>query len=140
MAMAVARAYVAGYSLERVAEGFLAWYKGRPKDVGATTAAALSLLEKGVSPRKTGRDDERSAANGGLMRCVVTGLVRSASAVRRQEAQEISAITHSERRCLQAVTAYCDLTNHLVEGASPAAALGWVLDETPLDDEGGLTK
>jgi ADP-ribosylglycohydrolase len=69
------------------------------------------------------------------MRCVVTGLVRSASAVRRQEAQEISAITHSERRCLQAVTAYCDLTNHLVEGASPAAALGWVLDETSLDDD-----
>jgi ADP-ribosyl-[dinitrogen reductase] hydrolase len=55
--------------------------------------------------------------------------------VRRQEAQEISAITHSERRCLQAVTAYCDLTNHLVEGASPAAALSWALDETPLDDD-----
>lgn len=134
MAMAVVRAYVTGYSLERVAEGFLAWYRGRPKDIGGTTAAALSLLEKGVSPRKTGRDDELSAANGGLMRCVVTGLVRPAE-VRRQKAQEISAITHSERRCLQAVTAHCDLANHLVEGASPAEALGWALDETPLDDD-----
>jgi ADP-ribosyl-[dinitrogen reductase] hydrolase len=135
MAMAVARAYVAGYSLERVSEGFLAWYRGRPKDVGGTTAAALSLLEKGASPRKTGRDDERSAANGGLMRCVVTGLVRPVAELRRQEAREISAITHSERRCLQAVTAHCDLTNHLLEGASPADALGWVLAETPLDDD-----
>jgi ADP-ribosyl-[dinitrogen reductase] hydrolase len=135
VAMAVARAYAAGYRLERVAEGFLAWYKGRPKDVGGTTASALSLLARGASPRETGRDDEQSAANGGLMRCVVTGLVRPMTTVRRQEAQEISAITHAERRCLQAVTAHCDLVNHLVEGASPAEAVSWALEETPLDDD-----
>lgn len=137
MAMAIARAYAAGYSLEGVAEGFLAWYRGLPRDIGGTTAAALSLLARGASPKETGRADERSAANGGLMRCIATGLVRPSTSLRHQEAQEISAITHAERRCLQAVTAYSDLVNHLVEGASPAEALSWALTETPLDDDVG---
>ena len=40
-----------------------------------------------------------------------------------------------ERRCKQAALVYCDLANHLVEGASPVQALAWALDESPVDDD-----
>ena len=42
MAIAVARAYAQGYSLEAVAEGFLAWYHKRPR-----TSAGLPPLLSG---------------------------------------------------------------------------------------------
>jgi ADP-ribosyl-[dinitrogen reductase] hydrolase len=135
MAIAVARAYAQGYSLEAVAEGFLAWYHKRPKDIGGTTAAALGALNRGGDARASGRTDDRSAGNGGLMRAIATGLARPNTAVRRQEAQEISAVTHGERRCKQAALVYCDLANHLVEGASPVQALAWAFDESPVDDD-----
>lgn len=133
LAMALARAYVEGYSLERVAAGFVAWYRSGPRDVGSTTAGALRALADGADPRRSGLRDDRSAANGGLMRAVATGLVRSDAAARRQEAAEVSAITHAERRCVQAAIAYCDLVSHLVDGATPEQSLAWVLAESGLD-------
>jgi len=113
LAVALARAYAQDYSLERVATGFLGWYRSRPRDIGGTTAAALRSLDGGADPHRSGRSDERSAANGGLMRAVATGLARPGAEERRTEAAEVSAITHAERRCIQAAIAYCDLVNHL---------------------------
>ena len=113
----------------------MAWYRSRPKDIGGTTATALGTLARQGDPLRSGRSDDRSAANGGLMRAIATGLARPHTATRRQEAEEVSAITHAERRCTQAAIAYCDVANHLVEGAAPADALAWALDESPIDDD-----
>lgn len=134
LAYAVAATYAEGYSLDRLATAFCAWYAGGPRDVGGTTSAALRRL------RTTGRPDlsgdavvgPNSAGNGSLMRCLATGLVRSDPRQRRMEAVEISAVTHADRRCTQACAAYCDLVSHLVEGATPNHAVEEVLRSSPM--------
>ncbi|MGH9068340.1 MAG: ADP-ribosylglycohydrolase family protein, partial [Acidimicrobiales bacterium] len=70
MAMVIARAYAEGYSLEAVAKGFVSWYRSNPRDIGGTTATALTKLAHGENPRRSGATHDRSAANGSLMRAV----------------------------------------------------------------------
>ena len=135
LAYAVARAYAAGYSLERVADGFVDWLDSRPVDVGGTTAAALGELRRTRDPALSGHavaDRAMSAGNGSLMRCLATGLVRSDVTERRAEAVAISAITHADRRCTQACAAYCDLVSYLLDGASPDEAVATVLATSPM--------
>jgi ADP-ribosylglycohydrolase len=121
--MAVAEAYAAGFSLEGVADRFLAWYQAGPKDVGGTTAAALNGYAQGRDPRSSGRTGERSAANGSLMRTMPVALARGDTSERRREAAAVSAITHAEPRCVQACVVYCDLADALVRGIPVAMAL-----------------
>lgn len=149
MAYAVARAYAEGYSLERVAQGFLAWYRGRPRDIGGTTAGALAEMARGTEPALCGHRvaGPMSAGNGSLMRCLPTGLVRTASSQRRTEAVAVSALTHADRRCTQACATYCDLVALLMDGAAPAEAVEAVLASSAMGDDvaeavaaaGGLT-
>ena len=56
---------------------FLKWYKedymtphGELFDIGITTSIALGNLMRGVKPSKSGLNDEMSAGNGSLMRCL----------------------------------------------------------------------
>jgi len=138
LAYAVARAYAEGYSLDRVARGFLDWYRGRPCDIGGTTAAALAELAGGRDPAMSGHVVEgrsMSAGNGSLMRCLATGLVRTDPSQRRREAVAISAVTHSDRRCTQACVVYCDLVALLLEEATPAEAVAAVLASSPMGDD-----
>lgn len=134
LAYAVAAAYAEGYSLDRVASRFLAWFDGGPRDIGGTTAAALRHLRH-TGPGLSGAavaERTNSAGNGSLMRCLATGLVRRDRRLRRAEAVEISAITHADRRCTQACVAYCDLVSHLIDGATPDHAVEEVLRSSPL--------
>src|SRR5579875_15907 len=97
LTMALVRAYLApeGFSLERAAEEFLAWFDAGPRDVGGTTAAALAAYRRDRDLATCGQRHERSAANGSLMRCIATGLVRADAGLRRREAAAISRITHA---------------------------------------------
>jgi len=138
MAYAVAMAYAEGYSLERVAERFLAWFDDGPSDVGNTTAISLRQLrisgpELSGFAAALGRSN--SAGNGSLMRCLPTGLVRRDPRIRRAEAVDISAITHADRRCTQACVAYCDLVAHLLDGATPDHAVEEVLRSSPASSD-----
>ena len=72
LTMAVAEAYAAGFSLEGVADRFLAWYQAGPKDVGGTTAAALRRLRAAPgsaqlwkSRRTVGRERQPDAHDAG---------------------------------------------------------------------------
>ena len=125
MTAAVLDAYLAGYSLDKVARGFLAWIDRRPKDVGGTTAAALHELREHGNPRESGQAvwHEWSAGNGSLMRCLPTGLIRTDPEQRRREAAEVSAITHSDPRCVDACVAYCDLVALLLDGVEAHQAV-----------------
>jgi ADP-ribosyl-[dinitrogen reductase] hydrolase len=125
MTAAVLDAYLAGYSLDKVARGFLAWIDRRPKDVGGTTAAALHELREHGNPTESGQAvwHEWAAGNGSLMRCLPTGLVRTDPEQRRRDAAEISAITHSDPRCIDACVAYCDLVALLLDGVEAAQAV-----------------
>ena len=140
LAYAVARSYVEGYSLSRVADHFLAWHAGGPRDVGGTTAASLRHLRVTGCPELSGfatvaSGRPNSAGNGSLMRCLATGLVRHDPEQRRAEAADISAITHADRRCTQACVAYCDLVDHLIEGTEVEAAVDAVLNHSPIGDD-----
>lgn len=137
MTAAVLRAYLDGYSLERVAGNFLAWYASRPPDIGTATQRALEHLRRNGDPRQSGEQtwNEYAAGNGSLMRCIPTALARPDAGQRRAEAREISAITHSDRRCVDACVAYCDLVALLVEGHNPADALEEVLGSSPVGEE-----
>jgi ADP-ribosyl-[dinitrogen reductase] hydrolase len=131
LAYAVARAYVDGYSLELVADNFLRWLSDHPRDVGRTTAEALSRLWRGRDPRASGCAPG-AAGNGALMRAIATGLARPDPGARRREAAEIAAITHTDQRCVDASVAYCDLVDALLDGCSAGAAVERVLRATPI--------
>jgi ADP-ribosyl-[dinitrogen reductase] hydrolase len=134
---AVAAAYLDGYTLEGAADRMLAWHQTGPRDVGGTTAAALAAYRTSRNARASGAavaDRPMAAGNGSLMRALPTGLVRPDPARRVAEARELSAVTHADRRCVDACVAYCDLTACLLDGAGlpllPAAKLdtsGYVL-------------
>lgn len=122
---AVARAYAVGYDLDEVARGFLDWYAGRPRDIGGLTARALGWLFEHRDPRRSGAavtsgDD---AGNGSLMRAIATALARGDAATRAAEAAEISAVTHSDQRCVEACQVYVEIAAGLVDGLSVPDAL-----------------
>ena len=127
MTAAVLDAYLEpnGFSLEGVAERFLAWLDGGPKDVGGTTGSALTHLRANGDPTASGKAvwHEWAAGNGSLMRCLPTGLIRTDPEQRRKEAAEISAITHSDPRCIDACVAYCDLIALLLDGVEATRAV-----------------
>ena len=106
-----------------IAGDMVAWLHSDPVDVGGTTATALGRIARGEDPLTAGASHDRSAANGGLMRCLPTALARPDATTRRRESQLISGITHREPRCLDAVVAYNDMAHVLVEGADPGEAI-----------------
>jgi ADP-ribosyl-[dinitrogen reductase] hydrolase len=137
LAYAVAHAYAGGYSLDRVGEAFLAWLRSSPRDIGATTRAALRELARTGDPRTSGQAvlHEHAAGNGALMRALPTGLAQSDPTCRRRDATEIAAITHADPRCTQASVAYCDLADALLEGANPTQAVAQVLATSPVNGQ-----
>ncbi|MFD8493303.1 ADP-ribosylglycohydrolase family protein [Amycolatopsis sp. NPDC059657] len=141
MTAAVARAYADGYTLRDVGDHFLSWYRGRPRDIGGTTAFALSELAATGDPMKSGQVALRqigqgsAAGNGSLMRALPTALARNTPAVRRREAAEISAITHADARCVQACVAYVEVAALLLDGREPADAVAAALDGLELDND-----
>jgi ADP-ribosyl-[dinitrogen reductase] hydrolase len=138
LTVAVARAYVAGYSHARVADAFLAWFDGGPRDVGGMTARALRVYRETRDPLTAGHvatrqlGTERSAGNGSLMRALPTAIVRTDPGARREEARTISAITHADERCTDACAAYVDLVAALLVGVAPAAAIRTVAADSSL--------
>ena len=130
----VARAYEAGFSLEEVAENFLAWKRGGPRDIGGATASGLARLasirslnsefEQTKQPliklTNAGSAAEPSCGNGSLMRTVAVGLAEDDEERRWQTARDVSALTHAHPRCLESCALYSDLVGRLIDiEASP---------------------
>lgn len=135
MALAEAYARPDGFSVKAAADNFLAWKRGGPRDIGGTTASALRAYETSGDHERSGRADDRSAANGGLMRAIATGIVRRDPERRRSEAQRVSAVTHAESRCLDAATIYCDIAGKLMDGTTPDEAIDWALEHSPVSEQ-----
>lgn len=132
LTVALARVYASGYSLKAAADAFLGWYRGEPRDIGSTTAAGLSRYASTGDPRSSGDYDDNARANGSLMRCIATGLVRTDPAERRAEAAEISAITHASWTCVYSCVAYCDMVAALVTGEGRRASINAALSNPAL--------
>lgn len=120
---AVVSAYLDGYSPTVAADHMLAWLDTGPPDVGGTTRAGLATYAASGDPTTSGRDDDRSAGNGSLMRCLPTAIVRDDEHTRAIEAAEISAITHAEPRAVDSCIAYTDIANALLNGQRPEVAI-----------------
>jgi len=133
LTLAVARAYAAGYSLDRVANNFLRWAAGNPHDVGGLTKRALTELARTGDPVTSGRNaslkDPGSAGNGSLMRCLPTALAVRDRWNREAQSLDISAVTHYDSRCTTACLAYNEVAAWLIEGLTVKAALNRVLHD-----------
>lgn len=131
------------YTLEKVADNMLEWFRSRPPDIGGATSRALGRLARSGDPRNSGNTGERSCGNGSLMRCIPTPLARPDAAVRRREMAEISAVTHAHVQCIDSCVAYGEIVHALLEGAGADDALAaarsldlhpqvrWALDADP---------
>ena len=69
------------FDMADVAQRFVNWYDGQPKDIGNITRLALAALKRGVPWQEAGRiahqqTGGRSAGNGSVMRCAPLALYR----------------------------------------------------------------
>lgn len=110
-----------GYDRDDVAQRLIAWASGGPRDIGTTTARAISNLAASVDP--SGIDSPNSASNGSLMRALAPGLAITDPEERRCYADELSAITHAAPDCRSACVAYAEIVNALVEGTDVESAI-----------------
>ena len=135
---AVLRAYINRGSkplLKTVADNFVEWFDAGPKDFGGTTASGIIKYKKTGDPKKSGLASEDSAANGSLMRCIATGIVRTDGRTRRRESVEISSITHAERRATESCLIYNDLVDCLISGMPSIDAVAWVINNSPVSPD-----
>ncbi|KAF2754515.1 ADP-ribosylglycohydrolase [Pseudovirgaria hyperparasitica] len=123
--------------LEAAADNMLDWATGRwpgrqpgssPKDIGGATFVGLTRYRQSIA---SGRKDPRgcgsgqgSAGNGSLMRCIPTALFAANEEERLQHSIDISAVTHDDIRCTIACAAYNTIVAQLIDGQSPATAVG----------------
>ena len=145
LTLALLRSIVARRRLDvdDVAQGYLKWFSGNPKDVGALTRAALQNLRAGEPAAQSGAiawedTGRKSAGNGSVMCCAPIGLlhVRSLDGV-GEDATAVSRITHYDPRCVGSCVAVTTAIAHLVRGESDeaveraASAGGAVSDDVP---------
>lgn len=110
----------------------LAWYDGRwpgrklgqrPRDIGGQTASGLARFRQ-TQTWLSWSSGKGGAGNGSLMRCIPTALARRNDPdTRWREAAQISAVTHSDPRCVDACVAYCEIVSGLINGSTPDQAL-----------------
>ena len=129
MTRCVLQSYASGYSLDDVASRFLAWFKAAPADVGMLTREALQQVERGISPRDSGRiaweqGGCSSAGNGAIMRCSPTGALRLHDREARVlEGIEIARLTHFDQRCTDSSVWHNACIAALIAGSGVSAAL-----------------
>jgi ADP-ribosyl-[dinitrogen reductase] hydrolase len=114
------------FDLDDVAQGYLRWFSGKPKDVGNLTRAALENLRAGEGPAQSGalawEDAGRNAAgNGSVMCCAPIGLlhVKNLDGL-ADDAVAASRITHYDPRCVGACVGVATAIALLVRGGKDA--------------------
>ncbi|OCK76495.1 ADP-ribosylglycohydrolase family protein [Lepidopterella palustris CBS 459.81] len=121
-----------GFDVVRAAADYMVqWNQGnwpgrqpgsRPVDIGNATVIGLGRYKQSRDPRNAGAGPGQ-AGNGSLMRCLPTGLFVGDRARRIKESEEISGVTHNDRRCTASCTVYNEIVASLVGGLTPDAAL-----------------
>jgi ADP-ribosyl-[dinitrogen reductase] hydrolase len=140
--------------LDDIANQYLKWFNGNPKDVGNLTRAALQNLRAGDPPTQSGalawEDAGRAAAgNGSVMCCAPVGLLHAKSLEGlAEDAAAVSRITHYDPRCVGGCIAVATAVALLVRGgkdaeeaiARAASAGGAVSDDVRAVVERGASK
>lgn len=115
MAICIARVLETGsLDVAAIGNGFLEWYRSRPKDVGNMTRAVLSRVDQGAdlsaaAQRYFEQHPHGAAGNGSLMR---TAPVALAFLERPDEelvefAMAVSSLTHADRQAQEACAIWC---------------------------------
>lgn len=131
LALCLADALCEGYSLDRIARNFCAWYdrgdwtaRGNVFDIGITTSLAIGKLKQGISPTEAGGRDERSNGNGSLMRILPLAFYRDTIAFSEliRRTCDCSCLTHAHARSQLACSFYIAIALGLLRGLDPKAA------------------
>jgi ADP-ribosyl-[dinitrogen reductase] hydrolase len=113
--------------LNEIAQNYLKWFNGKPKDIGNLTKSAMLNLRAGEPPTESGalawEDSERKAAgNGSVMCCAPIGLLHFKHLDNlAEDATKVSRITHYDPRCVAGCIAVCTCIALLVRGESDEA-------------------
>jgi ADP-ribosyl-[dinitrogen reductase] hydrolase len=140
--------------LDDVAQAYLKWFAGKPKDIGNLTRAALENLRAGEPPTQSGalawEDSERKAAgNGSVMCCAPIGLLHLKNLEGlSDDAAAASRITHYDPRCVAGCVAVTTAIALLVRGGKDAeeaipraaGAAGAISDDVLMVIERGAVK
>ena len=137
MALCIAESIVAcrGVDIEDIARRFVAWYQGRPKDIGNITRSALSRLARGVPWSEAGEQAHResggrSAGNGSVMRCAPIALLDRDDPERLiRHSMDSSAVTHWDARATVGAAALNLALAGLLHGLSHPAAVAAAADQ-----------
>ena len=135
MMRCILASYAHGYSLEDLARRFVAWLEADPPDVGILTRQALEHVQRGISPRESGRiawekSGYCSAGNGAIMRCAPTGALRLHDREARVlETVEIARLTHFDQRCVESSLWQNACIAALIAGNSVAVSLEFAVSE-----------
>jgi ADP-ribosyl-[dinitrogen reductase] hydrolase len=140
------------FDLPGIAQNYLKWFNGKPKDIGNLTKAALQNLRAGEGPEQSGalawEDSERRAAgNGSIMCCAPIGLlhVKDLDGL-VDDATAASRITHYDPRCVGGCVAVATAIALLVRGegdeaiSRAALAGGAISDDVRMVIERGAVK
>ena len=112
-----------------LAQLFLRWYKddymtphGELFDIGITTSTALGNLMRGVKPSHSGLNDEMSAGNGSLMRCLPYAFVEDISKSIFDMTMD-NRITHRHHLCTLCCIYYVKMLRALLDGKDKLEAI-----------------
>lgn len=110
-----------GVNLNRIAKNFKEWADDEPRGIGRHTYKVLTIgnyLEKPFDVAKLIWEMSRksSAANGGLMRTSVVGLLMNDV---EKHAADICRLTHYDPRCVGSCVIVSELIHSLIYGSQP---------------------
>lgn len=140
MSMAVIDSFINknGYDPADIANGFVKWMRGKPKDIGGTTHNALLYIAQGMDYRQSGYEllnKVNTAPNGSIMRTHPFGLMfRGDSKKMSQASSEVSAMTHAHRECRLACRMTSELVGDLAGGTPKDEAVGNLVQKFKDDD------
>ena len=123
MMLCIAKALIKdkGVNLKSIAQNFKDWLNGTPMGIGATTYKVLMIGDYVKRPHEVAELVWRmsacqSAANGGLMRTSIVGLLPKDV---EQSAADICRLTHYDPRCVGSCAIVSELIHSLVYKATP---------------------
>lgn len=119
MWLCIARAVISSrgeVDIAGIAHNFKEWFNGEPLGIGNTTNKVLCMRDYESIPFQAAElwwnlSGKKSAANGGLMRTSVIGLLPNYSA---KDAEDVCRMTHADPRCIGSCVIVCDLIHALI--------------------------
>ena len=125
LTLCLAETIAEGFDLELLSSKFIKWKNegywtatGEVFDIGDTTNQSIQLLEEGISPLYSGSNNTNENGNGSIMRVLPLVLLFEGKTIneRYELTKQVSDITHSHIRAINACFYYLEFAKLIVEG------------------------